>query len=92
MSIAVSIAKARDQLSTWVRSAEHGQPVILTRRGKPVAAIVGSEDLVRLERLRAAGPMAGLAGLAGGWEGSEQLAEGVAAAARGLSRPTPELR
>jgi prevent-host-death family protein len=67
----VTIAEAREQLSAHVRSAENGTPVVITRRGRAVAAIVAAEEFARLERLRAAGPQAGLAGLAGGWEGSE---------------------
>jgi hypothetical protein len=34
---------------------------------------VPAEDLETLERLRAAGPEGGLASIAGGWEGSEDL-------------------
>jgi prevent-host-death family protein len=51
----VTIAEARDQLSAHVRSAEHGMPVVITRRGRAVAAIVAAEEFERLERLRAAG-------------------------------------
>ncbi len=73
MAKQVTIAEARDQLSAHVRSAEHGTPVVITRRGRAVAAIVAAEEYQRIERLRAAGPQAGLAGVAGGWEGSEEL-------------------
>lgn len=62
----VTIAEARDQLSAHVRSAEHGTPVVITRRGRAVAAIVGADEYARLVRLRAAGPQAGHAGLAVG--------------------------
>lgn len=91
MSIEVSIAEARDQLSTWVRSAEHGSAVVLTRRGKPVAAIVSADEFRRLERLRAAGPMAGLAGLAGGWECSDELIDAVESLERTSARPDLDL-
>ncbi|HEX5719638.1 MAG TPA: type II toxin-antitoxin system Phd/YefM family antitoxin [Thermoanaerobaculia bacterium] len=44
----VSIAEARDQLPDLIRSAEHGEPVELTRRGKMVAVLVSSRDYERL--------------------------------------------
>lgn len=91
MSKEVSIAEAKSQLSTWVRSAEHGQAVVITRRGKPVAALVPATDLEQLARLRAAGPQAGLAGLAGGWEGSDQLVESLEQLKRSSSRALPVL-
>jgi len=87
----VTIAEARDQLSAHVRSAEHGTPVVITRRGRPVAAIVAAEEFERLERLRAAGPQAGLAGLAGGWEGSEDYVRELDALRRSPPRPSPDL-
>jgi len=87
----VTIAEARDQLSAHVRSAEHGTPVVITRRGRAVAAIVAAEEFERLERLRAAGPQAGLAGLAGGWESSEDLVSELDALRRGPPRPSPDL-
>jgi prevent-host-death family protein len=82
----VTIAEARDQLSAHVRSAEHGTPVVITRHGRAVAAIVATADFERLERLRAAGPQAGLAGLAGGWDGAEELVRAAAARRRGPTR------
>ena len=50
-------------------------PILITRHGKPVAALVRPSDLEHLERLRKAGPEKGLASIAGGWENSEELAE-----------------
>lgn len=73
MSKEVTVAEAKKQLSSWVRTAEYGETVVITRRGKPVAALVSTEDLGQLERLRAAGPGAGLAGLAGGWDSSDEF-------------------
>jgi prevent-host-death family protein len=81
-----SIEEAKTRLSAWVRHAEHGESVVITRRGKPVAALVSAEDLMTLERLKAAGPDAGLAGLAGGWEASEELADLVSDQRRSPSR------
>jgi len=73
MTKTVPIAEAKATLSRWIRTAEQGEPVVITRHGRPVAALVPAEDVERLERLRAAGPEAGLAGLAGGWEGTDEL-------------------
>ena len=87
----VTIAEARDQLSAHVRSAEHGTPVVITRRGRTGAAIVGAEEYARLDRLRAAGPQAGLAGLAGGWEGSDDLVRELDARRRSRPRPSEEI-
>jgi prevent-host-death family protein len=86
----VTIAQARGQLSAHVRSAEHGAPVVITRRGRPVAVIVATEEFERLERLRAAGPQAGLAGLAGGWEGSDDLVRELEDRRRTPPRPNPK--
>jgi antitoxin (DNA-binding transcriptional repressor) of toxin-antitoxin stability system len=53
---------------------ESGSLVLITRHGKPVAALVRPNDLEHLERLRKAGPESGLASIAGGWKNSEELA------------------
>lgn len=79
---ALSLAQAKATLSEAVRDAESGSPVVITRHGKPVAALVRAEDLATLERLRSAGPQQGLASIAGGWEGSDDLVEVVSAAPR----------
>ncbi len=69
----LSVAEVKATLSEQIREVEAGEPIIITRHGKAVAALVRPEDLKQIERLRAAGPAAGLASLAGGWEGSEDL-------------------
>ncbi len=48
-----SIAEARSSLPTIVNEAENGVDVELTRRGKPVAALISLE---KLERLRGERP------------------------------------
>lgn len=48
-----SIAEARDALAELVHEAEQGRAVRLTRRGRPVAAIVSVEDLERLRGVHA---------------------------------------
>lgn len=79
---ALSVAEAKATLSEAIRDVERGSTVLITRHGKPVAALVKADDLDRLERLRAAGPEQGLASIAGGWKGSDELVARVTAAAR----------
>jgi prevent-host-death family protein len=69
----VSVAQAKASLSRCIRDVEGGESVLITRHGKPVAALVPPGDLEHLERLRQAGPEGGLISLAGGWEGSDEL-------------------
>ncbi len=76
----MSIVEVKASFSHCIRSVGAGEPVVITRHGKPVAAVVPAEGLAKLEALRAAGPEAGLAGLAGGWEGSDELADVLAKA------------
>lgn len=45
-----SIAEARDHLPSVVHEAEKGTQVELTRRGKPVAVLIGVEDFERLSK------------------------------------------
>ena len=69
----LSVAEIKATLSECIREVESGEAVVITRHGKPVAALVRAEDLDHLRRLRAAGPEGGLASLAGGWESSDEL-------------------
>jgi prevent-host-death family protein len=78
----LSLAEAKATLSEAVRAAEAGSPVLITRHGKPVAALVRAEDLAALDRLRSAGPQKGLASVAGGWTGSDELVEALNKAPR----------
>lgn len=75
MSRTLTVVEAKAHFAQCLREAEQGDPVLLTRHGRWVAAIVPVDLFDEVERLRAAGPGAGLAGLAGGWEGSEEVAE-----------------
>ena len=75
MDKSISVAEAKATLSECIRQVESGSPVLITRHGKPVAALVRPDDLEHLERLRKAGPESGLASIAGGWENSEELAK-----------------
>ena len=91
MSKEVTVAEAKKQFSSWVRNAEYGEPVVITRRGKPVAALVSTQDLEQLKRLRAAGPDAGLVGLAGGWDSSDELVHNTLLRTRTRGRDLPDL-
>jgi prevent-host-death family protein len=87
----ISAAKAKAEFAECIRRAEAGDPVVITRHGKPVVALVRADRLQQLERLRSAGPAAGLAGLAGGWRGSEELVRLLTGARRSKSRRVPRL-
>ena len=73
----MSVAEAKARFAECLRDAEEGRAVVISRHGKPVAAVVSVTDFEQVRRLRAAGPKAGLAGLAGGWKGSDALVESV---------------
>ena len=90
MSRNVSIAEAKARLSVCVREAEQGQPIMITRHGKPVAALVAAADLDQLERLRKAGPQSGLASLAGGWNGSDEFIEQIEQSGRSPARQSDQ--
>ena len=90
MARTLSAARAKAQFAECVRRAEAGDAIVITRHGRPVAALVAAQRLKQLERLGAAGPEAGLAGLAGGWKGSEQLVDVLARSRRSKGRVLPK--
>lgn len=85
-----SVAEAKAGFSECIREVEAGSSVIITRHGKPVAAMVRPDDVEHLERLRKAGPEGGLASIAGGWEGSEELARSLEEFPRRGNREVPD--
>jgi prevent-host-death family protein len=89
MTKSLPLAEAKATLSERVRDVENGDTVVITRHGRAVAALVPVEQLEHLERLRAAGPEGGLASVAGGWEGSEDLVRILEASPRIGQRDTP---
>ena len=91
METNISVAQAKAKFSECIRKVEAGNAVLITRHGKPVAAIVRPSDLEHLERLRKAGPEKGLASVAGGWENSEELVSILDASPRQGQRNTPSL-
>jgi len=91
MEKSVSVAEAKATFSECIRKVEAGSSVLITRHGKPVAALVRPNDLEHLERLRKAGPESGLASIAGGWEDSEELVKILDESTRRGQRNVPEL-
>lgn len=87
----VSVVEAKARFSEVVREAEAGGIVMIRRHGRDVAAVVPAKDAERVGRLRAAGPEKGLAAVAGGWKGSEDLVERVDAIRRSPPRRRPRL-
>jgi len=85
MARRVTAAKAQAELAECIRSAELGEPVIITRHGKPVAALVGADRLGLLGGANAAQDR-GLAALAGGWKGSQDLVRTLAKHRRSRAR------
>jgi prevent-host-death family protein len=73
----LAVAEAKASFGECLRQAERGESVVVTRHGRTVAAIVSMADYERLTRLKAAGPRGGLASLAGGWRGSDDLVDAV---------------
>jgi prevent-host-death family protein len=82
----LSAARAKAEFAECVRKAETGEAIVITRHGRPVAALVRADEVKQLERLRAAGPETGLAGLAGGWTGSQDFVTAVASIRRSPPR------
>jgi len=86
MPRAVAASRAKAEFAECVREAEAGEAIVITRHGRAVAALVPADQLAQLERLRAGGPAAGLAGLAGGWKGSDELVAAAVGARRSRAR------
>ncbi len=86
-----SVSEVKAKLSEYIRDAQRGDPVVITRHGQAIAAIVGSDELQTLQRLRSAGPEGGLASVAGGWDDSDDLVRILEASSRVGSRNGPPL-
>lgn len=82
MSRSMTVTEAKANFSKAVRAAEQGELVTITRHGKPVVALVGAGEILRWKAVRATGPNAGLVSIAGGWRGSEELADTLACSYR----------
>lgn len=86
-----SLAEAKAKLSECVHDVERGDDVVITRNGRPVAALVPIVDLEEIRRLRAARPMGGLASLAGTLPDAEDFLGALGSQRRLGSRVVPEL-
>lgn len=75
MTKTLTAAKAKSNFEEALREAEAGDRVVITRKGRPVAALISIGDLSELSGSRKFDPSQGLAGIAGGWPGSEELVE-----------------
>jgi prevent-host-death family protein len=91
MSRNLSIVEAKTHLSDCIREVEQGGSVLITRHGKAVAALIPADSLENVERLKKAGPQGGLASLAGGWKGSEDLVRLLERSKRSKPRKHPAL-
>ena len=91
MSRNLSIVEAKTHLSGCIREVEQGGSVLITRHGKAVAALIPADTLEHMERLKKAGPQGGLASLAGGWKGSEDLVRRLARSKRSKPHKHPAL-
>jgi prevent-host-death family protein len=78
MAKTLSTAEVKAHLSESIDIALEEGYVIITRYGKPVAALVSYEDLTQLQRLRSANQKGGLASLGDNWEDSEEFAQELA--------------
>ena len=90
MARKVTAAQAKSELAECIRKAESGEAVVITRHGKPVAVLVGADRMALIGQA-GAGRRAGLAALAGGWKGSEDLVRALAKLRRSRARHTIRL-
>ncbi|MDJ0637013.1 MAG: type II toxin-antitoxin system Phd/YefM family antitoxin [Xenococcaceae cyanobacterium MO_188.B29] len=72
---ALSIAEAKAHFSECIDMAVNEGYVLITRYGKPIAAIVDLQDLEQLMRLRAARETGTLANLGNDWEDADEFAQ-----------------
>ena len=69
----ISVAEAKSHFSELLaKSAYNNEKFIITRRNKPIAALVSIEDLRKIEQYE---ERKGLAAVSGKWAGFEELAE-----------------
>jgi len=68
----VSVAEAKSRLSELIAKSAHGhERIIITRRDKPVAALVSLDDLKIIEQHQ---EIQGLAAVASSWQDFEEVA------------------
>ena len=89
----MTAAEAKSQFAESLRLVDKGNVVVITRYGKPVAALVGPENLEQLERLEARVPEEGLARIVGRWKDSDELCHALddVVESRSTGRPASQL-
>jgi len=71
----VSVAKAKSHISELIAKSQFShERFIITKRDKPVAALVSLDDLKILEQYE---EKQGLAAIAGKWQGFEEVADAM---------------
>jgi len=71
----ISIAKAKSHISELIAKSQFShERFIITKRDKPVAALVSLDDLKVLEQYE---EKQGLAAIAGKWQGFDEVAEAM---------------
>jgi len=69
----ISVAKAKSHISELIAKSQYShERFIITKRDKPVAALVSLDDLKILEQHE---EKQGLAAIAGKWQGFEEVAD-----------------
>lgn len=94
MSKAMTVAEAKARFSECVKAAEDGETVLITRYGRPAAAVVSARYLADLQAAGRKGPaQQGLAALVGRFPDGEELAAEVERTVRrrGAPRKSPKL-
>lgn len=88
----MTAAEAKSQFAESLRLVDKGNIVVITRYGKPVAALVAPENMAQLDRLKARVPEEGLAKLAGRWKDSGELSSALddVVERRSTNRRVPE--
>ncbi len=89
MTDVVSVAEAKRRFSELIERVGRGERVVVTRRGKPVLALV-PPDAAAEEPEAAPGGLLGLVGAFADWEDFEDVVEEIYAARR-KARDRPSL-
>ncbi|WP_212999130.1 type II toxin-antitoxin system Phd/YefM family antitoxin [Winogradskya consettensis] len=95
MDYKVPVTQARAAFADLINRAVYAsERIVITRHGKPIAALISAEDLARLEELDAAQPPAQIVRLGGGVAGGGPSTPQVVSQDLGLAAQdrTPPIR
>jgi prevent-host-death family protein len=71
----ISVAEAKARISELLAKSQYShERFVITRRNKPVAALVSLEDLLMIEQQE---ERQGLASIAGQWQGFQEIEEAM---------------